>query len=124
MWLNLNHVISVLEGVILDWIALLTGRLWPETREPHYQKLFENRGGTREIIGGGDWGHDRRVPVRNHWWGEVGEVRVKNQTQANRLPRRWECSPSCRECFEMVFIEIGGQEQNFFSKTWGGCQRE
>jgi hypothetical protein len=24
-----------------DWIALLTGRLWPETHERLYQKLFQ-----------------------------------------------------------------------------------
>ena len=43
MWLNLYRVISVLEGVRSDWIALLTGRLWPEKRERHYQKLFIKR---------------------------------------------------------------------------------
>jgi len=41
MWLNLNCVISVLNGAVLDWIALLTGRLWLVTHVRHYRKLLK-----------------------------------------------------------------------------------
>ena len=41
MWLNLNCVISVLNGAVLDWIALLTGRLWLVTHVCHYRKLLK-----------------------------------------------------------------------------------
>jgi len=40
MWLNLNCVISVLDGAVLDWIALLMGRLWLVTHVRHYRKLL------------------------------------------------------------------------------------
>jgi len=55
MWLNLNCVISVLDGAVLDWIPLLLGRLWLVTHVHHYRKLFKTYGGgARENSGDGN----------------------------------------------------------------------